>query len=80
MGYKEPKWLAPKSCIPNILTSKFFDINILQALFANPAPIKAFRGHEGGGIPPIPAIIPKPGTLAPQFISARNPQPAYSTP
>jgi hypothetical protein len=51
MGYEEPKWLTPKSCVLNILTSKFFDINILQTLFANPAPSKAFRGYGGGGIP-----------------------------
>ena len=34
-----------------ILTSKLFDIKILQTLFAEPAPSKAFRGMGAGGYP-----------------------------
>jgi hypothetical protein len=40
---------ASKPFVLKILTSKFFDIKILQTLFANPAPRKAFRGVGGGG-------------------------------
>jgi len=42
---------GPKSPVFKILTSKFFDIKILQTLFANPAPSKAFRGRGEGGYP-----------------------------
>ena len=39
----------PKSFVIKILTSKFFDIKILHAIFAEPAPSKAFQGEGGGG-------------------------------
>jgi hypothetical protein len=35
---------GPNSCVFNILTSKLFDIKILQTLFADRALVKAFRG------------------------------------
>jgi len=35
---------GPKSFDVKILTSKLFDIKILQTLFAGPAPVKAFEG------------------------------------
>ncbi|MFZ0761908.1 MAG: hypothetical protein WAM69_18330, partial [Candidatus Sulfotelmatobacter sp.] len=40
-----------KSFVVKILTSKLFDIKILRTLFADPAPVKAFRGWQEGGIP-----------------------------
>ncbi len=40
-----------KSPVFKILTSKLFDIRILQTLFANPAPRKVFRGYRGRGYP-----------------------------
>jgi hypothetical protein len=39
------------SFVLKILTSKLFGLKILQTLFANPAPSKAFKGYGGGGIP-----------------------------
>ena len=43
--------LPPKSFVLKILTSNLFDIKILQTLFADPAPSKAFRGYGGRGVP-----------------------------
>jgi hypothetical protein len=40
------------------LTSKLFDIKILQTIFANPVPSKAFRGMGGGGVPRICTVFP----------------------
>jgi hypothetical protein len=34
----------PKALVIKILTSKFFDIRILHAIFAEPAPSKPFQG------------------------------------
>src|SRR5579864_2952745 len=42
---------ASNSFIVKILTSKPLALKILQTLFGNPAPLKAFRGGWGGGIP-----------------------------
>jgi hypothetical protein len=42
--HSKPQWPAPKPFVLKILTSKFFDIKILQTGFAKPAPGKAFRG------------------------------------
>jgi hypothetical protein len=42
---------ARKLFVIKILTSNPLRLNILQGIFANPAPIKAFRGVEGGGYP-----------------------------
>jgi hypothetical protein len=39
-----------KSLVVKILTSKLFDIKILQILFADPVPVKAFGGWGRGGI------------------------------
>ena len=44
------------SLVVKILTSKLFDIKILQTLFADPAPVKAFRGWGGRGV-----YLEKPG-------------------
>jgi hypothetical protein len=38
-----------KGCVFKILTSKPLALNILQAHFANPAPIAAFEAAGGGG-------------------------------
>ncbi len=38
-----------KLFVIRILTSKPLPLRILQAIFANPAPVKAFRGGGGGG-------------------------------
>jgi len=48
----------PNSFALKILTSKLFDIRILQAAFADPAPRTAFRGMGGGGVPPQSMIFP----------------------
>jgi hypothetical protein len=45
----------PKLFVIKILTCKFFDIKILHAVFAEPAPSKAFRGTGGGGYPDFSA-------------------------
>jgi hypothetical protein len=43
---------GPKSFVVKILTSKLFNIKILRAIFADPAPIKAFKEVEEGGTHP----------------------------
>jgi len=43
-GIDEYRNTGPNSPVVKILTSKLFDIKILQTLFAAPAPVKAFRG------------------------------------
>jgi hypothetical protein len=45
-----------KSLVVKILTSKLFDIKILQILFADPAPVKAFGGWGEGGYPRNPDL------------------------
>ena len=50
---------GPKSPVFKILTSKFFAIRILQALFVNPAPSKGFKDPGGGGYPPKAPISAK---------------------
>lgn len=47
----EAKSWRPNAFVFKILTSKIFDIKILQTLFADPAPVKAFRGWGEGGTP-----------------------------
>jgi len=59
--YGEPHWRGPKFCVLKILTSKLFDIKILQTLFAKPAPSKTFGGVGEGGYPHFHACFPKPG-------------------
>jgi hypothetical protein len=44
------------SLVVKILTSKLFDIKILQILFADPAPVKAFGGSGEGGYPRNPDL------------------------
>ena len=51
--YRAPSTSTRKSFLLKILTSKLFAIKILQTLFANPAPSKAFKGYGGGGISQI---------------------------
>ena len=52
-----------------ILTSNPYALNILQTLFAKPAPVKAFGGTRGGGYPLEPLTFPKRTTRQ---------QPSYS--
>jgi hypothetical protein len=47
------------SFVLKILTSKPLPLKILQTIFANPAPVAAFRGWGGGGYPLNPAVLPK---------------------
>ncbi len=48
----EAKSWRPNAFVFKILTSKIFDIKILQTLFAKPAPSKTFREYGGeGGYP-----------------------------
>jgi hypothetical protein len=63
--WREPHWRTPNSHVLKILTSKLFDIKILQTLFANPAPSKAFRRWGGGGYP----------AFAPTFPNRQQPHP-----
>jgi hypothetical protein len=42
---------ARKSFKLKILTSNPYALKILQTIFAAPAPVKAFRGMGGGGVP-----------------------------
>ena len=43
--------------VVKILTSNFFVLRILQPRFANPAPVKPFRGVGGGGYTPATEIF-----------------------
>jgi hypothetical protein len=45
-------WKLRNSFVVNIMTSKPLALNILQTTFANPAPVKGFRGVGGRGVPP----------------------------
>lgn len=42
---------ADKFFVVKILTCKPLRLKILQSIFADPAPVKAFRGVGGGGYP-----------------------------
>jgi hypothetical protein len=42
---------GPNSFVLKILTSKSQWLKILQSIFANTSPVKAFRGMGGGGVP-----------------------------
>jgi hypothetical protein len=58
------------------LTSKLFDIKILHAIFAEPAPSKAFRQVGEGGYPDLGASKGKSsrfGNAAANFISVQIP-------
>lgn len=72
--YGEPHWRGPKFCVLKILTSKLFDIKILQTLFAKPAPSKTFGGVGEAGVPPLSRLLSQTGTAPRRFISRRNPQ------
>jgi hypothetical protein len=50
MAQRQPDRLVLNSFVLKILTSKLFDIKILQTLVAEPAPRKAFRGSGGRGV------------------------------
>jgi len=59
--WSRPRRCADRDCpclklfVLKILTSKLFDIKILQTLCAEPAPSKTFRGYGGGGVPQFQA-------------------------
>ena len=48
-----------KFFVIKILTSKYYWFKILQSIFANRAPVKAFRGGGEGGVPPECGFFPK---------------------
>jgi hypothetical protein len=50
-GPRTTRYKARKFFEIKILTSHPSALNILQTIFANPAPVKAFKGVGGGGIP-----------------------------
>ena len=56
----EAKSWRPNAFVFKILTSKIFDIKILQTLFAKPAPSKTFREYGGGGVPRFRIQFPNP--------------------
>jgi len=53
MECQPPHWRSFNSIVFKILTSKLFDIKILQASFAEPAPSKGFKERVGRGYPEI---------------------------
>jgi len=53
-GIDKYRDIGLKFFVVKILTSNFFDIKILQTLFADPAPVKAFGGWGEGGYPGKP--------------------------
>jgi len=58
-GTRNHREKVRKSFIVKILTSKPLGLKILQTLFANPAPLAAFRGWEGGGYTLKSKIFPE---------------------
>jgi hypothetical protein len=54
---------ANKSFVIKILTSKPLGLKILQSIFADPAPVNAFRGGGGGGYPKALPNLPKRNAL-----------------
>ena len=70
-GYREPDRHSRKSLVLKILTSKLFDIKILQTLFVGPAPSKPLKRIGGGGYPYFSAserAIPRSPRRRPNFI------------
>lgn len=57
-GIRETREQRANSFAVKILTSKPLGLKILQSIFAEPAPVKAFRG-VGGGVPSKPGLFPK---------------------
>ncbi len=62
-GTRSTREKAHKLFVVKILTSKSLRLKILQGTFAKPAPVKAFRGEGGGGVPHSPTIFPKRNSL-----------------
>jgi hypothetical protein len=50
---------SPNSFVVRILTSNRYALKILQTLFAEPAPVKAFQRGKGGGDPDQVPKFPK---------------------
>jgi hypothetical protein len=50
-GARRNQELGPNPFVLKILTSKPLGLKILQTIFANPAPVAAFREGDGGGVP-----------------------------
>jgi hypothetical protein len=50
-GARRNHELGPNPFVLKILTSKPLGLKILQTIFANPAPVAAFREGDGGGYP-----------------------------
>jgi hypothetical protein len=50
---------ASNSCLFKILTSNPYVLKILQSIFAEPAPVKAFRRGGGRGVPEKTYPFPK---------------------
>ncbi|SPE22597.1 hypothetical protein SBA2_1000004 [Acidobacteriia bacterium SbA2] len=50
-GARRNREPGSNSFVLKILTSKPLGLKILQTIFANPAPVAAFRGVGGGGVP-----------------------------
>ena len=48
-----------KFFVIKILTSNSLGLKILQTLFAEPAPVKPFRGGWGEGVPPNSPFFPQ---------------------
>jgi hypothetical protein len=58
-GIRKNRGAALNSFVIKILTSKPLGLKILQGIFVEPAPVKAFRELGGGGVPTKPADFPK---------------------
>jgi hypothetical protein len=50
-GARRNREPGSNSFVPKILTPKPLGLKILQTIFANPAPVAAFKGVGGGGYP-----------------------------
>jgi len=61
-GYGRTNRLQPNPFVLKILTSKFFDIKILQTVFAETAPSRTFRGYGGWGGTLVSGL--KPGKMS----------------
>lgn len=87
-GGTQPILQKARKCFQlKILTSNSYRLKILQTIFADPAPVKAFRGVGEGGIPQFSPTFPKrersnalSARLFSTIFSGGFPQEAYRLP
>jgi hypothetical protein len=71
-GIRNPCGKCSNSFVFMILTSNFYGLKILQTIFAEPAPVKAFRRGGGGGIRRKRVGFPKPNVRKQRIFSTRE--------